>query len=30
MDACNQPAPVITLRGVSKWYGDFQVLRDLD
>ncbi|MCZ8393248.1 amino acid ABC transporter ATP-binding protein [Achromobacter xylosoxidans] len=30
MDGLNYPAPIITMRGVSKWYGDFKVLDELD
>ena len=30
MDGMNRVAPIITMRGVSKWYGDFQVLDGLD
>ena len=29
MNATNAAAPIITMQGVSKWYGDFQVLDDL-
>ncbi|MGH8817078.1 MAG: amino acid ABC transporter ATP-binding protein [Achromobacter pestifer] len=29
MNAQNAPAPIITMEGVSKWYGEFQVLDDL-
>ena len=30
MDGLNYAAPIITMRGVSKWYGDFKVLDGLD
>ena len=30
MDAINDVAPIISMRGVSKWYGDFKVLDGLD
>ena len=30
MDGLNCAAPIITMRDVSKWYGDFQVLDGLD
>ncbi len=30
MDGMNRIAPIITMQGVSKWYGDFQVLDGLD
>ena len=30
MDAMNYSAPIITMQGVSKWYGDFKVLDGLD
>ncbi|WP_025137408.1 amino acid ABC transporter ATP-binding protein [Achromobacter sp. DH1f] len=30
MDGMNRAAPIITMQGVSKWYGDFQVLDGLD
>ena len=30
MDGLNCAAPIITMREVSKWYGDFQVLDGLD
>ncbi|MDT4834046.1 Glutamine transport ATP-binding protein GlnQ [compost metagenome] len=30
MDGLNVPAPIITMQGVCKWYGDFQVLDDLE
>ena len=30
MDGLNDLAPIITMRGVSKWYGDFKVLDGLD
>ena len=29
MNATTASAPIITMQGVSKWYGDFQVLNDL-
>nr|WP_313462711.1 amino acid ABC transporter ATP-binding protein [Achromobacter sp.] len=29
MNAMNAAAPIITMKGVSKWYGDFQVLDNL-
>ncbi|MEL7724671.1 MULTISPECIES: amino acid ABC transporter ATP-binding protein [Achromobacter] len=29
MNAMTASAPIITMQGVSKWYGDFQVLNDL-
>ncbi|WP_447921317.1 amino acid ABC transporter ATP-binding protein [Achromobacter aegrifaciens] len=29
MDGLNYSAPIITMQGVCKWYGDFQVLDDL-
>jgi general L-amino acid transport system ATP-binding protein len=29
MNATNASAPIITMQGVSKWYGDFQVLDNL-
>jgi len=30
MDGLNDSAPIITMQGVCKWYGDFQVLADLE
>jgi len=30
MDGLNASAPIITMQGVCKWYGDFQVLDDLE
>ncbi|KGD89882.1 glutamine ABC transporter ATP-binding protein [Achromobacter sp. RTa] len=30
MDGLNVPAPIITMQGVCKWYGDFQVLDELE